>query len=68
MKYLLEVAAFVLMAAAAAILLHDLYRLYQQSSLILNGAPRPATIELHYRAAGHITALALVCLLAGLGF
>ena len=33
-KYLLEVAGFVLMAAAAAILVHDLFRLYQQSNLI----------------------------------
>jgi regulator of protease activity HflC (stomatin/prohibitin superfamily) len=65
-KYLLEVAGFVLMAAAAAILLHDLYRLYQQSDLILNDQPRPAVIQPRYRAAGRITAVALVCLLAGL--
>ena len=66
-KYLLEVAGFVLMAAAAAILLHDLYRLYQQSNLILNDQPRPAEIQPRYRAAGRITALALTSLLAGIG-
>src|ERR1019366_4650551 len=65
-KYLLEVAGFVLMAAAAAILVHDLFRLYQQSNLILNDQPRPAVIEPRYRAAGRFTALGLVCLLAGL--
>lgn len=65
-KYLLEVAGFVLMAAAAAILLHDLYRLYQQSNLILNDQPRPAEIQPRYRAAGRITALALASLLAGI--
>ena len=66
-KYLLEVAGFVLMAAAAAMLLHDLYRLYQQSNLILNDQPRPAEIQPRYRAAGRITALALASLLAGIG-
>ena len=65
-KYLLEVVGFVLMAAAAAILLHDLYRLYQQSDLILNDRPRPAEIQPRYRAAARLTALALVTLLAGL--
>jgi regulator of protease activity HflC (stomatin/prohibitin superfamily) len=65
-KYLLEVAGFVLIAAAAAILIHDLFRLYQQSNLILNDQPRPAVIEPRYRAAGRFTALGLVCLLAGL--
>jgi regulator of protease activity HflC (stomatin/prohibitin superfamily) len=65
-KYLLEVVGFVLIAAAAAILLHDLYRLYQQSNLILNDQPRPAEIQPRYRAAGRIAALALVCLLTGL--
>jgi regulator of protease activity HflC (stomatin/prohibitin superfamily) len=65
-KYLLEVAGFVLMAAAAAILLHDLFRLYQQSNLILYDQPRPAVIEPRSRAAGRFTALGLVCLLAGL--
>ena len=59
MKYLLEVAGFVLMAAAAAMLLHDLFRLYQQSNLILNDQPRPAVIEPRYRAAGRIAALGL---------
>ena len=67
MKYLLEIAGIVLMAAAAAILLHDLYRLYQQSNLILNHQTRPAVIEPHYATAGQITALAIVCLLAGVG-
>jgi regulator of protease activity HflC (stomatin/prohibitin superfamily) len=66
MKYLLEVAGFVLMAAAAAILLRDLYRLYQQSNLILNDQPRPAVVQPRYRTAGRVTALALVCLLSGL--
>lgn len=66
-KYLLEVAGFLLMAAAAAMLLHDLYRLYQQSNLILNDQPRPAEIQPRYRAAGRITALALASLLAGIG-
>jgi hypothetical protein len=65
-KYLIELAAFVLMAAAAAMLLHDLYRLYLQSNLILNHQPRPAVIEPRFRAAGRTTALALVCLLTGL--
>jgi len=65
-KYLLEVVGFVLIAAAAAILLHDLYRLYQQSNLILNDQARPAVIQPRYRAAGRIAALALVCLMAGL--
>jgi hypothetical protein len=65
-KYLIELAAFVLMAAAAAMLLHDLYRLYLQSNLILNHQPRPAVIEPRYRTAGRITVLALVCLLTGL--
>jgi len=65
-KYLLEVAGFVLIAAAAAILIHDLFRLYQQSNLILNDQPRPAAIEPRYRAAGRFTAIGLVCLLAGL--
>lgn len=65
-KYLLELAGFVLIAAAAAMLLHDLYRLYLQSNLILNDQPRPAVIEPRFRAAGRITALALVCLLTGL--
>ena len=60
-KYLLEVAGFVLMAAAAAILLHDLFRLYQQSNLILNDQPRPAAIDPRYRAAGRFTAIGLVC-------
>jgi hypothetical protein len=67
MKYLLEIAGIVLMAAAALILLHDLYRLYQQSDLILNHQPRPAAIEPRYVAAGQITAVAIVCLLAGVG-
>jgi hypothetical protein len=57
-KYLLEVAGFVLMAAAAAILIHDLFRLYQQSNLILNHQPRPAVIGPRYRAAGRFTAAA----------
>ena len=65
-KYLLEVAGIVLMAAAAAMLLHDLYRLYLQSNLILNDQPRPAAIEPRYHAAGRVTILGLVCLLAGL--
>jgi hypothetical protein len=65
-KYLLEVAGFLLMAAAAAMLLHDIYRLYQQSNLILNNQPRPAEVRPRYRAAGRLTALALVTLLAGL--
>ena len=65
-KYLLEVAGFVLMAAAAAMLLHDLFRLYQQSDLILNDQPRPAVIVPRYRAAGRFAGLGLVCLLAGL--
>ena len=65
-KYLLEVAGFVLIVAAAAILIHDLFRLYQQSNLILNDQPRPAVIEPRYRAAGRFTAIGLVCLLAGL--
>jgi hypothetical protein len=40
-KYLLEVAGFVLMAAAAAILLHDLFRLYNSriSSSTTNPVP-----------------------------
>jgi regulator of protease activity HflC (stomatin/prohibitin superfamily) len=67
-KYLLEVAGFVLMAAAAAILIHDLFRLYQQSNLILNHQPRPAVIGPRYRAAGRFTAAGLVCMLAGLSF
>ena len=66
MKYLLEVVGFVLMAAAAAMLVHDLFRLYQQSNLILNDQPRPAAIEPRYRAAGRFTAIGLACLLAGL--
>jgi len=66
LKYLLEVAGFVLIAAAAAILIHDLFRLYQQSNLILNDQPRPAAIEPRYRAAGRFTAIGLACLLAGL--
>jgi len=65
-KYLLEVVGFVLMAAAAAILLHDLYRLYLQSNLILNDQPRPAEVRPRWRAAGRVTALALVALLCGL--
>src|SRR5208283_563928 len=65
-KYLLEVVGFVLIAAAAAILIHDLFRLYQQSNLILNDQPRPAVIEPRYRAAGRFTAIGLVCLMAGL--
>jgi regulator of protease activity HflC (stomatin/prohibitin superfamily) len=67
-KYLLEVAGFVLIVAAAAILLHDLFRLYQQSNLILNDQPRPTAVEPRYRAAGRITVLALICLLCGLSF
>src|SRR5580698_4213149 len=67
-KYLLEVAGFVLMAAAAAILLHDLFRLYQQSNLIINDQPRPAVIEPRYRAAGRFTTAGIVGLLAGLSF
>ncbi|MEI9971936.1 MAG: SPFH domain-containing protein [Ignavibacteriota bacterium] len=66
MKYLLEVVGFVLMAAAAAILIHDLFRLYQQSNLIIHDQPRPAAVEPRYRAAGRLTALGLVCLLCGL--
>jgi hypothetical protein len=58
-KYLLEDAGFVLIAAAAAILIHDLFRLYQQSNLILNDQPGPAAIS---RATGRFTALGLVCL------
>jgi regulator of protease activity HflC (stomatin/prohibitin superfamily) len=65
-KYLLEVAGFVLMAAAAAILFHDLFRLYQQSTLILTDQPRPAAIEPRYRAAGRFAALGICCLLIGL--
>jgi hypothetical protein len=65
-KYVLEVAGFVLMAAAAAILLNDLYRLYQQSQLILQDQPRPVAIEPRYRAAGRLTTGAVACLLAGL--
>lgn len=43
---LLEVAGFLLVVAAAALLLHDLYRLYYQSILILNNQPRPAEVQL----------------------
>ena len=65
-KYLLEAAGFVLIAAAAAMLFHDLLRLYRQSNLILNDQPRPAAIEPRYRAAGRFAAIGIVCLLAGL--
>jgi regulator of protease activity HflC (stomatin/prohibitin superfamily) len=65
-KYLLEVAGFVLIAAAAAILVHDLFRLYQQSNLILNDQHVPALIQPRYRAAGRFGALGVICLLAGL--
>ncbi len=63
-KHLLEIVGFVLIAAAAAILFHDLYRLYQQSDLILNHQPRPAVIQPRYRAAGCLTAVALACILS----
>jgi len=65
-KYLLEAAGFVLIAAAAAILLHDLFRLYQQSELILNDQPRPAVIQPRYGAAGRFAVPGVACLLAGL--
>jgi len=67
LKYLLEVAGFVLMAAAAAILLHDLYRLYRLSNLILNNQPHPAEIQLHWRSAGSAGVLAVASLLTGFG-
>jgi len=65
-KSLLEIASFVLMLAAAAILLHDLYRLYQQSELIINDQPRPAAVALRSRAAGGLTLLALIALTWGM--
>jgi len=61
-----EIAGFGLLAAAAAILFQDLYRLYRQSKLILNDQPRPETVPARWRAAGRIAAVALAVLLAGL--
>ena len=57
-KSLVELAGFVAMVAAAAILLHDLYRLYMQSELILHNQPRPEVVALRYRAAGPLAVLA----------
>src|ERR1039457_1648718 len=45
LKYLLEIAGLALLAAATAMLLQDLYRLYQQSTLILNNQPRPDPVS-----------------------
>lgn len=66
-KSLLELAGLVLMLAAAAILLHDLYRLYEQSSLILSDQARSAEVRPHWRAAARTTALALASIVAGAG-
>src|ERR1035438_7844724 len=66
LKYLFEIAGLALLAAATAILLQDLYRLYQQSTLILDNQPRPEPVRPRWRAAGRITGVALGVLLIGL--
>ena len=66
LKYLFEIAGLALLAAATAILLQDLYRLYQQSTLILNNQPSPEPVRPRWRAAGRITGVALGVLLIGL--
>jgi len=66
LKYLFEIAGIALLAAAAAILLQDLYRLYRQSTLILNNQPRPEPVRPRWRASGRIAAVALGVLLTGL--
>src|ERR1039458_3357593 len=66
LKYLFEIAGLALLAAAAAILLQDLQRLYQQPTLILNNHPRPDPVRPRWRPAGRIAAVALGVLLAGL--
>jgi len=66
LKYLLEILGFALLVTAAAIMLSDLYRLHQQSSLILNNEPRPESVQPRWLTVGPISALALVALLAGL--
>ena len=66
LKYFFEIAGLALLAAATVILLQDLYRLYQQSTLILNNQPRPEPVRPRWRAAGRITGVALGVLLTGL--
>jgi regulator of protease activity HflC (stomatin/prohibitin superfamily) len=66
LKYLLEIAGLALLAAATAMLLQDLYRLYQQSTQILNHQPRPEPVRPRWRAAGRSTGVALGVLLTGL--
>src|ERR1017187_942581 len=66
LKYLFEIAGLALLAAAAAILLQDLYRLYEQSTLILNNQPRPDPVRPRWRPAGRIAGVALGVLLTGL--
>lgn len=65
-KYLLEAVGFALIAAAAALVLHDLYRLYQQTNLAHGEGPSRETRPLRWRTSGRLAALALVPLLAGL--
>jgi len=56
LKYLFEIVGFAALAGAAAMVLYDLYRRYQESG----------TVEPRWRAAGRIAAWGLLPLLAGL--
>ncbi len=66
LKYLFEIAGLALLAAATAILLQDLYRLYRQSALILNHQPCPEPVRPRWLPAGRIATVALAILLAGI--
>jgi len=65
-KYLLETVGFAILAAAAGILLHDLFRLYQQSNTPRSLEPPEPPQQPRWRTAGRLSALALAPLLAGL--
>ena len=66
LKYLFEIAGLALLAAATAILFQDLYRLYQQSTLILNNQPSADPVRPRWRASGRIAVVAMGVLLTGL--
>src|SRR5215813_3696664 len=57
LKYLLEVAGYAVLAAAAVFLLHDIYRRYQSPA----GEERP----LGWRKAARLAGIALIPLLIG---
>ncbi|MBZ5626696.1 MAG: prohibitin family protein [Acidobacteriia bacterium] len=66
LKYLFEAVGFALLAAAAATVLHDLYRRYRQPSPDLIAGSPGDTWQPRWHAAGRLAALAIAPLLIGL--